>query len=90
MLEDDHRECPAEVAEASVRSDALWRMLGVLPIREREVLEMRFGLAGARPYTLDEVARLLNVSRERVRQIEAHALTKLRSLPATQTLKEAA
>jgi RNA polymerase primary sigma factor len=90
LLEDDHSECPAEVAAASVRSDALWRVLDVLPIREREVLELRFGLTGARPYTLAEVARLLDVSRERIRQIEEHALKKLRSLPASEALREAA
>jgi RNA polymerase primary sigma factor len=90
LIEDDGGECPLESAAASSRSDALWRMLGVLPMREREVLELRFGLTGTRPYTLEEIGRLLDVSRERIRQIEDHALRKLRSLPTTEALGEAA
>ena len=56
--------------------------------REREVIEMRFGLTGARPYTLEEVGRAFNVTRERIRQIENHTLKKLESLPEAQRLRD--
>ena len=56
---------------------------------EREVIEMRFGLTGARPYTLEEVGRAFNVTRERIRQIENHTLKKLESLPEAQRLRDA-
>ena len=63
--------------------------LAALPQREREVIEMRFGLTGARPYTLEEVGRAFNVTRERIRQIENHTLKKLESLPEAQRLRDA-
>jgi RNA polymerase primary sigma factor len=55
----------------------------------REVLEMRFGLTGARAYTLEEVATLYGLTRERVRRIEMAALERLHALPAAQALREA-
>ena len=50
---------------------------------------MRFGLTGARPFTLEEVGRAFNVTRERIRQIENHTLKKLESLPEAQRLRDA-
>ena len=61
-----------------------------LPQREREVIEMRFGLTGERPYTLEEVGRAFNVTRERIRQIENQSLKKLRALAATDSLRDVA
>jgi RNA polymerase primary sigma factor len=52
------------------------------------VLELRYGLGGQRPQTLDEVGRTFNVTRERVRQIENQALRKLQNLPAAQQLRD--
>jgi RNA polymerase primary sigma factor len=63
------------------------RRLAALPQREREVIEMRFGLTGERPRTLEEVGRAFNVTRERIRQIENHTLKKLESLPEAQRLR---
>ena len=57
--------------------------------REREVIEMRFGLTGERPRTLEEVGQAFNVTRERIRQIENHTLKKLESLPEAQRLRDA-
>ena len=57
--------------------------------RQREILEMRFGLTGGRPRTLEEVGRAFNVTRERIRQIENHTLKKLESLPEAQRLRDA-
>ena len=65
------------------------RALAALPQREREVIEMRFGLTGGRPRTLEEVGRAFNVTRERIRQIENHTLKKLESLPEAQRLRDA-
>jgi RNA polymerase primary sigma factor len=64
-------------------------MVAELDDKEREVIEMRFGLTGARPYTLEEVGRAFNVTRERIRQIENHTLKKLESLPEAQRLRDA-
>jgi RNA polymerase primary sigma factor len=61
----------------------------VLPRREREVIEMRYGLTGERPRSLEEVGQAFNVTRERIRQIENHTLKKLESLPETQRLRDA-
>jgi RNA polymerase primary sigma factor len=71
------------------RRENVRRALDALPQREREVIEMRFGLTGARPYTLEEVGRAFNVTRERIRQIENHTLKKLESLPEAQRLRDA-
>ena len=62
----------------------------MLAERERRVIELRFGLNGETPRTLDEVGRAFNVTRERVRQIENHALKKLGLLAEAQTLRDVA
>jgi RNA polymerase primary sigma factor len=81
FVEDEAAESPFEVASENLRRENVRKALDALPHREREVIEMRFGLTGARPSTLDEVARAFNVTRERIRQIENHTLRKLESLP---------
>ncbi len=68
----------------------LTRVLAKLGERERRVIELRFGLNAESPCTLDEVGRMLGVTRERVRQIENHALKKLGLLPEAQTLRDVA
>mgnify|MGYP003632071941 CR=1 FL=1 len=78
LLPDDKAEVPFDVAAASLERVALRELLYTLSDREREVLELRFGLVGDRPLTLDEVGRHFSLTRERIRQIEAKALTKLR------------
>jgi RNA polymerase primary sigma factor len=65
------------------------RVLASLPRREREVLEMRYGISGDRVRTLDEVGRAFNITRERVRQIESRTLKKLQTSPEAQELREA-
>jgi RNA polymerase primary sigma factor len=64
------------------------RALDSLPDRERKVIELRFGLSGAQPCTLEEVGRAFGVTRERIRQIENNTLKKLESLPEAQGLKD--
>jgi RNA polymerase primary sigma factor len=78
LLADDRAEAPFDVAALALAKDDLVDLLGFLNPREREVLTLRFGLGLDRPLTLDEVGKRYNVTRERIRQIEAKALTKLR------------
>ncbi len=88
FVEDQTAESPFEQAAERLRRENLRRALAALPEREREVIEMRFGLSGERPYTLEEVGRAFNVTRERIRQIENHTLKKLEALPEAQRLRE--
>jgi RNA polymerase primary sigma factor len=89
FVEDESAESPFELASEALRRDNVRRALRALPQREREVIEMRFGLTGERPRTLEEVGRAFNVTRERIRQIENHTLKKLEALPEAQRLRDA-
>ena len=89
FVEDQTAESPFEQAAQRLRRENLRRALAALPQREREVIEMRFGLTGERPFTLEEVGRAFNVTRERIRQIENHTLKKLEALPEAQRLRDA-
>ena len=89
FVEDQTAESPFELAAEHLRRENLRRALAALPEREREVIEMRFGLTGERPFTLEEVGRAFNVTRERIRQIENHTLKKLEALPEAQRLRDA-
>jgi RNA polymerase primary sigma factor len=79
---------PDEAAESTMRHETLRRALDMLSYRERRVIEMRYGLDGEQPRTLDEVGRAFEVTRERVRQIEHQALRKLQALADSQTLRD--
>jgi RNA polymerase primary sigma factor len=89
FVEDEATISPFDQASDTLRKENVRRALETLPQREREVIEMRFGLTGARPFTLEEVGRAFNVTRERIRQIENHTLKKLESLPEAQGLRDA-
>ena len=78
ILADDLAEVPFDAAVHSIEHDALMSVLSRLTLRERRVLCLRFGLGGSRPSTLEDVGREFDLTRERIRQIEAKALTKLR------------
>jgi RNA polymerase primary sigma factor len=88
FLADKNVPLPEDVAEGVSRLTALRNCLDSLGERERQMLELRFGLNGERPQTLEEVGILFNVSRERVRQIESQSLTKLGALAEAQELRE--
>src|SRR5579862_1031938 len=90
FLEDDSEPLPDEVANLSMRNEALYRILATLSARERRVLELRYGLSGEIPRTLDEVGRAFNVTRERIRQIENQSLKKLRALAEVKSLQDVA
>jgi RNA polymerase primary sigma factor len=89
FIEDSTAESPFEVASEAVRKENIYRVLASLPTREREVIELRYGLTGERSRTLEEVGRAFNITRERVRQIENRTLKKLQTLPDAQRLREA-
>jgi len=90
FLTDETEPLPDEIAEGELRKAALCRVLGMLSERERKVLELRYGLNGEHPRTLDEVGRMFNVTRERIRQIENQSLKKLRALSDSQMLRDVA
>jgi RNA polymerase primary sigma factor len=77
---------PEEEVEVSLRSQALSTALGSLPARERQVLELRYGLSDAEPKTLEEIGRRLGLTRERVRQIELESLRRLAGLREMQAV----
>jgi RNA polymerase primary sigma factor len=88
FVQDDQAESPFDSASLNLRREDIDRTLDALPDRERKVIEMRFGLDGDQPRTLEEVGRAFGVTRERIRQIENNTLKKLESLPEAQGLKE--
>ena len=89
FVEDVSAESPFEIASEALRRESIARVLASLPRREREVIELRYGIVGGRPRTLEEVGRAFNITRERVRQIESRTLKKLQVLPEAQQLREA-
>jgi RNA polymerase primary sigma factor len=90
FLTDENVPLPDEAAEVAMRRETLRKILSTLSHRERRVLELRYGLDGEHPRTLDEVGRTFNVTRERIRQIENQSLKKLRALADAHSLKDVA
>jgi len=78
FIEDAEAIAPPDAADVSMMQEQLRAILGTLPDRERRVIELRYGLSDGHPRTLEEVGREFGVTRERIRQIEAKTLTKLR------------
>jgi RNA polymerase primary sigma factor len=90
FITDESEPLPEDAAEVTLRKETLEKILCQLSQRERRVLELRYGLNGEHPRTLDEVGRTFNVTRERIRQIENQSLKKLRALADSQKLREVA
>jgi len=90
FIADEKAESPFERAVDLLTKEALKESLENLSYRERRVLELRYGLSGEHPRTLDEVGRTFNVTRERIRQIENQSLKKLQTLNEAQKLREVA
>jgi RNA polymerase primary sigma factor len=88
FVEDELAESPYDTASLTLRREDIENALASLPDRERKVIELRFGLQGEQPSTLEEVGREFGVTRERIRQIENNTLKKLESLPEAQALKD--
>jgi RNA polymerase primary sigma factor len=80
---------PFEEASEHLQKEGVRKALGALPERERQVIELRYGLTGMEPMTLEEVGNTFGVTRERIRQIENNTLKKLQHLPEAQMLREA-
>jgi RNA polymerase primary sigma factor len=88
FIEDESMPEPVDAAARELLKDQVQNALAVLTERERQVLEMRFGLLDGRDYTLEEVGKYFKVTRERIRQIEAKALRKLRHPTRSRHLRD--
>ena len=88
FIPDDEAPVPAEVASHTLLREQLSEVLDTLTEREEKVLRLRFGLVDGRPRTLEEVGKEFNVTRERIRQIEAKALRKLRHPSRSKKLRD--
>lgn len=88
FVKDETVISPFEQAQLHLRKQDIDRALYALPERERKVIELRFGLKGEHPRTLEEVGREFGVTRERIRQIENNTLKKLEGLPEAQPLRD--
>jgi RNA polymerase primary sigma factor len=89
FVADDGVAEPFEEASEHLQRESVARALNALPERERQVIQLRYGLAGIEPLTLEEVGQAFGVTRERIRQIENSTLKKLKALPEAQILREA-
>ena len=90
MIADTTSEEVTEVVATTMRTEALTRALDQLSPRKRRIVELRFGLAGGEPMMLEAVGREVGLTRERVRQLEAEALTQLSAMPDIGGLRDAA
>ena len=88
FIEDEGRVSPEDAAAAQMLKEQIAEILGSLSEREQKVIKLRFGIGGGRPHTLEEVGAEFAVTRERIRQIEAKALSKLRKHKDTKKLHE--
>jgi RNA polymerase primary sigma factor len=90
LIPDDRSESPFEVAADAMMQERLTEVLQNLSYRERRIIELRYGLGGEQPCTLDQAARVFGLTRERTRQVEEGALRKLASLAEAQALRDVA
>ncbi len=88
IIEDTRDRGPMEITEQQLLREEIRKVLNQLTVRERQVIELRFGLVDDHDHTLEEVGKKLKVTRERVRQIEERAIRKLRHPQASRILKE--
>ena len=88
FIEDEDATMPVEAVSEIMQKEELNMVLGTLTHRERKVIELRFGLKGEHPRTLEEVGQKFGVTRERIRQIEAKTLAKLKAYRDSQRLRD--
>ena len=88
FVEDEERISPEDSAANQILKEQLATIISTLSEREQKIIKLRFGIGGGRPHTLEEVGAEFSVTRERIRQIEAKALSKLRKHKDTKKLHE--
>ncbi len=88
FVEDEERVSPEDSAANQILKEQLASIISTLSEREQKIIKLRFGIGGGRPHTLEEVGAEFSVTRERIRQIEAKALSKLRKHKDTKKLHE--
>lgn len=88
FVEDEERDSPEDAAASQILKEQLSEIISTLGPREQKIIRLRFGIGGGRPHTLEEVGNEFDVTRERIRQIEAKALAKLRKNKETKKLHE--
>ena len=88
FVEDEERDRPEDSAANQILKEQLSEIIATLTDREQKIIRLRFGIGGGRPHTLEEVGAEFDVTRERIRQIEAKALSKLRKNKDTKKLHE--
>ena len=88
FVEDEDRVSPEDSAANQMLKEQLADIISTLSEREQKIIKLRFGIGGGRPHTLEEVGAEFSVTRERIRQIEAKALSKLRKNKDTKKLQE--
>ena len=88
FVEDEERMSPEDSAANQMLKEQLAEIISTLSEREQKIIKLRFGIGGGRPHTLEEVGAEFSVTRERIRQIEAKALSKLRKNKDTKKLQE--
>lgn len=88
FVEDEERDSPEESAANQILKEQLSEIISTLTDREQKIIRLRFGIGGGRPHTLEEVGNEFDVTRERIRQIEAKALSKLRKSRGIRKLHE--
>ena len=88
FVEDEDRDSPEDSAANQILKEQLSEIIATLTDREQKIIRLRFGIGGGRPHTLEEVGNEFDVTRERIRQIEAKALAKLRKNKDTKKLHE--
>ena len=88
LVQDEHSAGPFEKVFNKSLQDTVHSVLARLPEREKKIIRLRFGLGGQRPHTLEETGKMLGITRERVRQIQENAITKLRHYQLIKDLKD--
>ena len=88
FVEDEERDSPEDSAANQILKEQLSEIIATLSSREQKIIRLRFGIGGGKPHTLEEVGNEFRVTRERIRQIEAKALSKLRKNKDTKKLHE--
>ena len=88
LIKDENSIEPVESVFNSSLQDTLAHVLNQLNEREKRIIQLRYGLSGEGPLTLEETGKMLGITRERVRQIQEKSITKLKAFPAIRELKD--